>query len=397
MLDIILLGATGFTGQRAAQYYRDHAPEKLTWGIAGRNKDKLNALAAELDLSEDRIIVCDATDPEQVDAMVARCRILVTTAGPFSLYGKEVVRACAQTGTHYLDITGEVDFIRSMIDAHGDEAERSGSVLVPFSGFDSVPADIGTLLSASQFDKPEELIIRSYYTISGGFNGGTIATMLNKFESGEYRKMGDPRILMHEGRPETEHVEGSKYSGFDPTIGRWTLPFIMGAINSKVVYRTAQLMADAGHPYAQKITYSEHSALGKKREPFSFFFLAIILGSLQKFGPKKWFRSLVRKIAPSPGEGPSESVIENGFFRCDVFSTDGKEHSAHLRISYPGDPGNKSTVFFLCESSLLLWQKMTTDDLPKPGFHTPVSAMGNDLADRLADRGLKTELISAGQ
>ncbi|WP_428236315.1 saccharopine dehydrogenase family protein [Gracilimonas sp.] len=387
--DLILIGATGFTGRRAARYLKEHAPEDFNWGIAARNPDKVSALAKKLNLPENQCFIVDNLNKERVEEVVQKTKIVITTAGPFSLYGENVIAACAKFGTHYLDITGEVGFIKQMADKYGEMARESGALLIPFSGFDSIPADIAAFLLQKEFDQPEKLSIKSYYSISGGFNGGTIATMLNKFETGEYKKMNTPTLLLSQNTEQNIHKpEDAQFFGFDSAISRWSAPFIMGAINSKVVYKTAELMKEQGAPYAESISYSEHSSLGRWYNPVPFFVVSIIVLSITLLGPFEWFRNLLRKIMPAPGEGPSEEQIENGYFKLLAVAEDQDGQKASLNMSYPGDPGNKSTVFFLCESALCLAEN--SDKLKtKSGFKTPVSALGELLVQRLSTRGLK--------
>ena len=387
--DLILFGATGFTGQRAAHYLKNHTPESFKWAIAARNPDKISALSSVLDLSDDQCFVVDNLNKERVEEVVQKAKIIITTAGPFSLYGENVIAACANSGTHYLDITGEVGFIKEMSDKYNKAAQKSGAILIPFSGFDSVPADITAFLLQKEFEQTEKLSIKSYYSISGGFNGGTIATMLNKFETGEYKKMNNPALLLDDNHTlQIYKPKDAQFFGYDKAINRWSAPFIMGAINSKVVYKTAALMKNQKKPYAGSISYSEHSSLGRWYNPVPFIVVSAIVLSLTLLGPFKWFRTLLRKVMPSPGEGPSEEQIENGYFKLFAIGRNETRQKATLKMSYPGDPGNKSTVFFLCESALCLSENL---DKVKSysGFKTPVSALGDLLVKRLTQRGLK--------
>lgn len=387
--DLILIGATGFTGQRAARYLKKHAPESLKWGIAARNPSKMQPLASELGISNDRCFRVDTTLRDEVESVVAKTRIIITTVGPFSLYGEEVIAACARLGTHYLDITGEVGFIKKMKDRYESLALESGAKLIPFSGFDSVPAELAAYLLSSSLDNPEKLSIRSYYSISGGFNGGTIATMLNKFETGEYKEMNDPALLIGENSTQKIHSpEKGNFFGYDRKIGRWSAPFIMGSINAKVVYQSASEYLKAGTPYAQSISYSEHASLGKWYNPFPFLMVSLVLLSITLLAPYSWFRRLLKGIMPAPGEGPTEKQIEQGYFKLTAYAWSNKEEKGKIEISYPGDPGNKSTVFFLCESAFCLAEQ--EDQLKSnSGFLTPSVAFGEHLADRLKKHGLR--------
>ncbi|MEX0845959.1 MAG: saccharopine dehydrogenase NADP-binding domain-containing protein [Balneolaceae bacterium] len=385
--DIILIGATGFTGKRAARYLSRHAPKSLSWGIAARNPDKLSNVARELNIDEDKYFLVDTLNREQVEKVIQQTKIIITTVGPFSLYGEKVIAACAKFGTHYLDITGEVGFIKKMKDKYETLAQKSGALLIPFSGFDSIPADIAAYLLSKKFDVPEKLNIKAYYSISGGFNGGTIATMLNKFESGEYKEMNDPALLMGNSVQKIHMPTHARFFGFDQNINRWSAPFIMGPINSKVVYTSASEMRKDGNPYAETIAYSEHSAVGKWYNPIPFLLVSLILISLTLLGPEKWFRTILKKLMPAPGEGPTEEQIENGYFKMHAIATDSTNNRVSLKMSYPGDPGNKTTVFLLCESALCLALSDKSSHL-KSGFLTPISALGQDLINRLETQGL---------
>jgi len=385
--DIILIGATGFTGKRAAKYLKEHAPD-LKIGLAARNESRLSALASQLGYSNSSTFVVDTLNKETIDKVAAISKVIISTAGPFSLYGEQVIASCVEHGTHYLDITGEVDFIRSMMDKYGELALKNKCILIPFSGFDSVPADITAYLLSKKFRASETLQIKAYYKTKGGLNGGTIASMLNKFESGESKNSRDPRLIMQNNGQKLATPIGAHAFGFNSDIKRWSAPFIMGAINSKVVYRSASLWKDLGAPYAQSISYSEHSSFGKWYNPLAFIALSTLLISLQLLGPFAWFRALIKKMAPKPGEGPSEHSIENGFFSLKAIAKDGLKESKALSMYYSGDPSNKATVFFLCESAITLVHNL--DQLPpRYGFLTSTTALGDLLITRLETRGLK--------
>jgi len=386
--DIILVGATGFTGRRAVKYLTDHAPESLEWGIAARNTQKLARISDDFSIGRDRCFKVDTTDPEDVKKIIHQTRIIVTTVGPFSLYGEELIKQCAETGTHYLDITGEVGFIKKMIAKYEDAAIQNGSILIPFSGFDSVPADITAYSLSKEFTEASKISIKSYYNISGGFNGGTIATMLNKFESGEYKEMNDPALLLKGADQKLHKTDGTRFFGYDSLISKWSAPFIMGTINTKVVYRSASLYDRNDHKYADSIGYSEHSALGPWYNPLPFLFISLFLTTLTLLGPYSWFRILLKKIMPAPGEGPSEESIQNGYFRLKAYATDNGRNTSTLTMSYPGDPGNKSTIFFLCESALFLAER-DQSFLGEKGFLTTMTALGPEFIERLKSRGLK--------
>ncbi len=387
--DIIVLGATGFTGRRAAQYLKDHAPKDLRWGIAARSNEKLAELAYKLEISAEHCFVVNSLNKNETDSLVLKTRIIVTTVGPYSLYGESIIASCAEHGTHYLDITGEVGFIKQMANKYGEIAKKNKSILIPFSGFDSVPAEVLVYLLSKKFNPEDEVYIKAHYSLKGGLNGGTIATMMNKFETGEYKLMGNPRLAMDSDDQELAEAKDRNFIGFDSTIKRWSTPFIMSSINSKVVYRTADLMRTMGKPYFRRIAYSEHASLGKWYNPLPFLSILFVLVLIQSLGPYAWFRKLLLKFAPAPGEGPSEESIENGYFKVQAFAESISGQKEKITCSFSGDPSNKATIFFLCESALLLASQIDSVTNPPTcyGFLTPASAFGYLLSDRLQANG----------
>lgn len=387
--DIILLGATGFTGRRAAKYLKNHSSPALNWAIAGRNIDKLKELAKELDIPSEKCFQVNTLEKTETDQISTKTRIILTTVGPYSLYGEQIIASCAEHGTHYLDITGEVGFIKQMADKYGELAKKNKSILVPFSGFDSVPAELCVLLLSKRFTPDDEVYIKSYYSLKGGLNGGTIATMMNKFETGEYKMMGNPRLAMDSTDQELAEATDRNFFGFDTTINRWSTPFIMSSINSKVVYRTSDIMLRMKTPYFKKIAYSEHASLGKWYNPIPFLSTLFILILIQSLSPFSWFRKLLLLFAPAPGEGPSENSIENGYFKVQSFANSKSGKKEKLTCSFSGDPSNKATVFFLCESALTLVEQLdSVTNVPKTfGFLTPATAFGDILVERLKTNG----------
>lgn len=358
-------------------------------GIAGRNLDRLTILANELGFTQNQVFKVDNLNKSEVDEVVGKAKIIVTTAGPYSLYGENVIASCAEQGTHYLDITGEVGFIKQMSDKYDELAKKNKCKLIPFSGFDSVPAEICTFLLSKKFSPEDEVYIKAYYSISGGFNGGTIATMMNKFETGEYKLMTNPRLAMEGTSQELANAEDRNFFGFDEEISRWSTPFIMSPINSKVIYRTASLMRNFGTPYFKRIAYSEHSSLGKRLNPIPFLGVSLMLISIGVLGRFSWFRKLVLVATPPPGEGPSEESIENGYMKLLAIAKSKSGKRYRMKFSYSGDPSNKATVFFLCESALTLAKHF--DKLPESderfGFLTPIAAFGDELVNRLINKG----------
>lgn len=404
--DFLIIGATGFTGRRTTRVLLEECPNPARVALAARNQERLLALAKEVGVDEKNCFQLDTTDVARVQQIIPTSRMVVSTAGPYSLYGEAVLAACAASGTHYTDITGEVDFIAEMAQKYGKEAQSSGARLVSFCGFDSVPAEVAVHTLAKRFsqgnesdesgggkngDKGDELSIQSYYQTRGGLNGGTIATMLNKLATSGNKQKVQPDALIPESQrahgPKLKAPKGAQFFGFVRRIARWSTPFIMSGVNARVVYRSVQQMHESKAYNFSSFGYSEQSSLGKWYAPWSFLLTTKLLLSLAILGPFAWFRKLLSWFVPKPGQGPSEESIESGFFRMRVFAENTSGQKEEISCFFAGDPSNKATVFFLVHSSVLLLELEQLNQLAEPGFHTPYTAFGDHLAQRLEQKG----------
>ena len=409
--DIIVVGATGFTGRRAARELINQYASTYRIGLAARNKQRLESLAAELGLTTKDCFTVDTADAERVKEVVGLTRLIVSTAGPYALYGEPVIAACAHLGTHYTDITGEVDFIARMSERYAEQARASGARLVSFCGFDSVPAEVAVHKLAQRFGPEEELTIQSYYTTKGGLNGGTIATMLNKLASGGDNQRVGADVLVAASRyneitkkktaeaqnntpkpPALIQPKGAQFFGFVRRIKRWSAPFIMSGVNARVVYRSVSDTQKAGSYSFKRFGYSEQSSLGRWYAPLSFITTSILLLSLASLGPFAWFRRILSRVVPAPGQGPSEESIEQGFMRLHVFAKSSSGQKEELQCFFSGDPSNKATVFFLVQSSILLLQELDAKSLAPAGFHTPYTAFGDALEHQLTSHGYEISI-----
>jgi short subunit dehydrogenase-like uncharacterized protein len=409
--DFLVIGATGFTGRRTARVLLEECPDPARVALAARNQERLLALAKEVGVEEKNCFQLDTTDVARVQQIIPTSRMVVSTAGPYSLYGEAVLAACAASGTHYTDITGEVDFIAEMAQKYGKEAQSSGARLVSFCGFDSVPAEVAVHTLAKRFsqgnesdesgggkngDKGDELSIQSYYQTRGGLNGGTIATMLNKLATSGNNQKVQPDALIPESQrahgPKLKAPKGAQFFGFVRRIARWSTPFIMSGVNARVVYRSVQQMHESKAYNFSSFGYSEQSSLGKWYAPWSFLLTTKLLLSLAILGPFAWFRKLLSWFVPKPGQGPSEESIESGFFRMRVFAENTSGQKEEISCFFAGDPSNKATVFFLVHSSVLLLELEQLNQLASPGFHTPYTAFGDHLAQRLEQKGYQIDI-----
>ena len=391
--DLVVYGATGFTGRQAAATIARRAPE-LRWCIAGRSAEKLEALREELELGQVPVEVADALDEAAVDALVARARVFLTTAGPYAKYGNAIVASCVAHGTDYVDITGETPWVRELMDRHQEEALRTGAKVVPFCGFDSVPSDLMAwfLVRELRQQGTGTRLVRAVHTSRGGFNGGTLATAWNMAETGMDRKMADRTIL---NPPEARRTEppprkDPRSSEYIEELGTWTVPFFMGPVNSRVVRRSAALSARWGEPWGEAFDYEERMGVGGGLQAR---LVTGVLGLGVGMMGTSLGRAVLKPFIPAPGEGPSEETMDNGFTKVKAVAHGEDGSLVRGRLLFQGDPGNRATVAMLCECALSLVQDR--EALPggaeRAGFLTPTTAFGEVLLRRLREVGFVVE------
>jgi len=391
--DVILFGATGFTGRQTVEYFARHAPPGLRWAIAARNRAKLELVRAEAGpgASAVELITADSRDQQSVDAMVARTRVLLSTAGPFALYGTPIVDACVRLGTHYADITGETTWVRDLIDRYHAKASADGTRIVPFCGFDSVPADIGSLLLVRALREAGTPCtdVRAYYRMTGGLNGGTIASIANAYASASGKRLSDLFLLdpsVAHSATQSEKSEDVRAPFFDERVNSWVGPFLMAVVNTRVVRRSAALLAERGEPYGSEFTYQEYARYGQPLAAAKAIVTTAVFGLVDAGMRTSLGRELFTSML-KPGAGPSGEAMDKGSFRTDLVATGEDGRTLRCTIKHRGDPGNRATVRFLCESALAL--ALDADSLPPGGgVLTPATALGDVLAGRLRDAGV---------
>jgi len=395
--DVILYGATGFVGRQTARYFATHAPG-LRWAVAGRSAAKLEALHAEFAAPSPGIVVADAGDAAALDALAAQARVVLSTAGPFARFGSELVAACVRHGTHYVDITGETPWVRQMIDRHHDAAASSGTRIVPGCGFDSVPSDLGAwLVARALWEQHDEgcVGVKACFSIRGGLNGGTAASMLNALDEGVQAQIDDPFLLNPAGTVPVDAASHRDPVGAlrDDDFGGWLAPFVMGPINTRVVRRSAALLADSGL-YAPTFRYQEYARMGRGAAG-ALTATTVAFGmaagrSALGFAP---LRRVAARFMPAPGEGPNEQAMDRGSFRCELIGVGSRGTVQRGRIAGRGDPGNRATTVFVCESALALAvdAKRLPGGARLGGVLTPAVALGEVLAARLRAAGMTVE------
>lgn len=391
--DVVLYGATGFTGTQAARYMEHAAPEGLRWAIAGRNAAKLDAMAEALS-GVSGVVVADSTDPASIAAMVAQTRVLMTTAGPYALYGEPVIAACVEQGVDYADITGESTFIRRMIDRYHAEAAQRGVRIVPFCGFDSIPSDIGALMMARHVQAAGLSCRRvwGYFKMKGGgLNGGTLASALNMLRQDGADAMEPPFLLNPDQTGPSDFIPDLTRPRAVESLGGWGAPFFMAPVNSRVVRRSAALSASWGEPYGDDFDYME--AMGPVSRGQARM-IAAAMGLVSATAGFTALHGLAKRFGPAPGEGPSEAQMASGALtaRFIAEAADGQRFLGVLKAD--GDAGNRITTMLLSESAMAM--ALQREALPggsaRGGVLTPATALGDVLIGRLKAAGVHLQV-----
>ena len=397
--DIILYGATSFVGQIMTRYMQvAFSDGSVSWAIAGRSKDKLEKLSADTGLSGIEILTADAADEAALSAMCARTKVVVSTVGPYALYGDTLVKVCAESGTDYCDLTGEPQWIRKMQETFEETAQKSGARIVHCCGFDSIPSDLGVHFlqkhAQKQFGQTCNKINMRVAKMKGGASGGTIASMINMIKEASKdadlrRQLKDPYSLCPPGHGFTARQRTVKTS-FDKDYKSWIAPFVMEAINARVVHRSNAL---SGNRYGDDFLYQEAMAMGpggrgrRRARALSFGMGSLFAGIA--IPPTRWM--LGTFILPKPGEGPSEKEQLAGHFDLVFLGTTPGGDNIRCRVTGDRDPGYGSTAKMLAQAAACL-----AKDVPKRakgGFWTPATLMGDKLIKRLqAHAGLTFEL-----
>jgi short subunit dehydrogenase-like uncharacterized protein len=401
--DVVLYGASGFTGKQTVEYFARYAPSDVRWAVAGRNREKLEAVKNEVGgaAKEAHLLVADSHDQTAIDAVVSRTRVLLTTAGPFALYGNAIVDACVRFKTHYVDITGETVWVKELIDRYHTQAAADGTRIIPFCGFDSVPSDLGTYLVVRQIQREFGLgckEVKAYFQMAGGVNGGTLATAFNLYETGRAAEARDPFLLdppRQRSPQERGRSQDPTLPHYDNEIGAWVAPFIMGPINTRVVRRSRALYDQWQAPYGLEFSYQEYL---KFSGPLGWMPAAGLTAGAAVFevALKSPLRPLMKSWLPQPGSGPSERTMNEGWFRCDLVGVADDGRKVRGLIRDQGDPGNRATVKFVCESALSMAVK--EGELPggaeRGGILTPATGLGGVLEERLRKAGMVIEIGS---
>ena len=386
--EIIVYGATGFTGQICCKYLRDNYSD-LAWAMAGRNQDKLEQLKSNFNLDCD-VVVADGADLQALRSLASQAKVVLSTAGPFARYGSLLVQACVEEGAHYTDITGENHWVRGLIDKHHAEAASKGIRIIPSCGYDSIPSDLGAFFTISQFNKPVSRV-DVYHEAQGGASGGTTETIFTM--DGLSKEMRDPFVLNPEETVSEEQRKKSK-DGFIieevDGIEGWAGIGMMAVANTRVVRRSAALMEQNQKSYGSNFTFGEHGLFSSKRmarlASYGSILAFIVIGTPLK--------RLVRPFLLKPGEGPSQETQDKGWFRATFVALSEDNERKICSMYGSGDPGYKSTAKLVCESALALAR---SSELPGGneygGVLTSAVGLGNVLIERLKKAEIEFKVL----
>ncbi len=396
--DIVLFGATGFTGRLVAEYLGRTARD-LRWAIAGRNREKLEAVRRHLreqdtTASDVPIEVVDVDREEDLSALVPQARVVCTTVGPYAKHGARLVAACAAHGTHYCDITGEPQFVRASIDQNHELAIDREARIVHCCGFDSIPSDLGVHALHERAAKNGDRLAwaKASFRARGALSGGTIASMVGVMEAVRSdrslaRLLANPRAL--EPDPSVRGARERLVLGFDREFDGWAAPFLMAAVNTKVVRRSNALLGRDGDDFR----YSEMMTF--RRGPRGLVAAAgttaglAVLGAVLSLPPLRSLAS--RRLIPRPGEGPSREAMERGFYEVRFLAETRGGARLEARFGEKTDPGYTGTAKLLGETARCLAEDEAS--LPRRfGVLTPASALGMTLVDRLRSAGITIEI-----
>ena len=390
--DVVVFGATGFTGRLVAEYLAaHHAGEGLRWAIAGRDTVRLHAVRDELAStgSAPSVVVADSRDRASLEAMAASTRVVCTTVGPYARHGDPLVAACIDQGADQVDLTGEPHYVRHTVDTRHDDAVAAGVRIVHCCGFDSIPSDLGTLALQdavlARDGRPCDTVQLEVIDLRGGVSGGTIASMVEVMDAAHdpavREILSDPYALNPPDSRSGPDGADQATPRHDPITGTWTAPFVMAAINARVVRRTNALL---DFRYGRDFRYGEvtrtgRGAIGAVRAGFLAAGIALFYSAMRARTTR---RPLRRWVLPDPGEGPGRDAVESGHFTMRLSGRRNGSEVGHVLVHGWRDPGYGATACMLAESALCL--ALDRDVLPtRAGVLTPAAAMGSTLRARL--------------
>ena len=378
--DLIIYGASGFTGRLAVEYLDENYSD-LNWAIAGRNEDKLVNISKNSKSKPDYFIA-DSEDNENLLRIASKTRVIASLAGPFNKYSNNLVTQCVEAGTHYLDITGENIWVRDLIDKHHEAAEKKQIKIIPSCGYDSIPSDMGCFYLQRSLNQ-ELQRIDGYHRGNGGVSGGTIESAFSMRNYKSKYSMGHPFLLNSKEYIKTQNISENKDNfkiKYIDDIKLWSAPFVMAIANTRVVRRSSEIHDKNQASYGSEFKYQEYMMLKKYSSAF------LVTAGLAVFGLMliSPISGLFRKLFTKVGKGPDKKTRENGWFESIFIGKNKNNEKYKLRMFCKGDPGYKSTAKLICESALCL--ALNSENLPNTnagGVLTTSTGLGSTLIDRL--------------
>jgi len=400
--DLVVFGASGFTGRLVAEYLQSHAPPDLRWALAGRTKSKLAEVRQRIGaVGSLPLIKADAADPSSLTELARRSRVVITTVGPYQKYGEPLLQACAEQGCDYVDLCGEPAWMAQMIQRHQAAAQASGARIVFSCGFDSVPFDMGVFYlqeaARQRFGQPLQRVQGQVLVMKGGFSGGTAASLIATLQAVAKDKavaqsMADPFALTpgFTGPPQPDNLQAQ----YEAEADCWSAPFVMAPINTKNVHRSNLLL---GHAWGTNFVYEERQLMGElgsgnagELRARGAARTALWQSKALAFAPS---RALIQRfVLPKPGEGPNAAERESGRYVLRFAGTTADGQSLSATVKGDRDPGYGSTSKIISECAQCLLGEVSTEVKPG-GIWTPAAALGKRLLARLQRKaGLSFEL-----
>ncbi|MGO9461707.1 MAG: saccharopine dehydrogenase family protein [Rhodomicrobium sp.] len=403
--DIIVFGATSFVGRLLCRYFATQfSPGEIRWAAAGRSDERLKQMRQSLGpkAADIPLVIADAASEPSLQAMCAEARVIISTVGPYALYGEPLVKVCAGSGTDYCDLTGEVQWIRRMLDRYEKTTQATGARIVHCCGFDSVPSDLGVYFlqrhANERFGRYCKHVKMRVKAIRGGASGGTIASLMNVAKEAAAdpalrRDLRNPYLLCpREHQPETrqESLNGPRY---DPDFKSWLAPFVMAGINTRVVHRSNAL---SNYAYGEDFRYDEAmlTGTGARGRMIAYAIAGALAGflTMTAIPPARWF--LKRFFLPAPGEGPSPDSQKKGFYDLRFLGLLGDGRTISVKVTGDADPGYGSTSKMLGQIGACL--ALGSGDKKGGGFWTPATILGDQLPRALQKHaGLSFELLDS--
>lgn len=407
--DLVVFGATSFVGQILTHYLSEHfngQAEPLRWAIAGRSESKLNELKRSLGAAGQALptIVADAANEVQLKALCAQTRVVVSTVGPYALYGEPLIKVCAESGTDYCDLTGEAQWIKRMVDKYELTAQQSGARIVHCCGFDSVPSDMGVYFlqqqAQKQFGKPARQVKMRVKTLKGGASGGTVASMINVVKEAAAdpalrKELFNPYSLCPKDHGLTARQHYVKGAEFDADFNAWAGPFVMAAINERVVHRSNAL---SGKAYGADFTYDEGMLTGEgmKGRLTAMAIVGALAGFMVGVAIKPTRGLMERFMLPKPGEGPSPEAQLAGRYDLRFVGRTAQGEILRTKVTGDRDPGYGSTGKMLGQAAVSIALDHHKDGVKVGrggGFWTPATMFDDRYISRLTQHaGLRFDL-----